>query len=177
MGWFSLLAPFASLLFTAAKAWDVAVPLKDVSYAWAILPILIWVLIAYYRRWEASDRLTELLEPRITLGFDSEKCVRDVYFSNGELARYVGVIVTGPKEVSISNVSVFLHSVEYIDEDNRSTRIDIEGAPVLELTRSGGPVVAHNPKTLHAGREAQVNVLNCTSSPYRQIFTFVRQSN
>jgi hypothetical protein len=44
------LAPILSISFTAAKAFDVTVHLRDISYAWALLPILLWVIVAYVRR-------------------------------------------------------------------------------------------------------------------------------
>ena len=51
----SIVAPLASLSFTALKAfgaegWNFA----SASYAWALLPILVWVSVAYARRWSAS---------------------------------------------------------------------------------------------------------------------------
>jgi hypothetical protein len=45
-----LAAPLLSITFTLAKAFDVSINLRDVSYAWALLPLLIWVLVAYVRR-------------------------------------------------------------------------------------------------------------------------------
>jgi hypothetical protein len=44
------LAPILSIGFTAAKAFDVTVHLRDISYTWALLPILLWVIVAYVRR-------------------------------------------------------------------------------------------------------------------------------
>ncbi len=44
------LAPILSISFTAVKAFDVTVHLRDISYAWALLPILLWVIVAYVRR-------------------------------------------------------------------------------------------------------------------------------
>lgn len=44
-------APLASLAFTIVKYQGVkTIPLQDLSYAWAFLPLLIWVCIAYVRR-------------------------------------------------------------------------------------------------------------------------------
>jgi len=52
----SVIAPLLSILFTIAKwqEWKV-VDLKEVSYAWALLPLTIWFLIAYIRRWQRSN--------------------------------------------------------------------------------------------------------------------------
>jgi hypothetical protein len=43
-------APLLSIGFTVLKASDTFPNLRDISYAWALLPILIWVLVAYVRR-------------------------------------------------------------------------------------------------------------------------------
>ena len=43
-------APLLSIGFTLAKAFDLAINLREVSFAWALLPLLIWVLVAYVRR-------------------------------------------------------------------------------------------------------------------------------
>jgi hypothetical protein len=45
-----LAAPLLSIGFTVLKASDAIPNLRDTSYAWALLPILIWVLAAYVRR-------------------------------------------------------------------------------------------------------------------------------
>ena len=52
----SVIAPILSILFVLAKAveWPVKETLKELSYAWALLPITIWFLIAYIRRWNKS---------------------------------------------------------------------------------------------------------------------------
>lgn len=43
-------APVLSIGFTIAKALDLTIHLRDISYAWALLPILLWVIVAYIRR-------------------------------------------------------------------------------------------------------------------------------
>lgn len=52
----SLLAPTLSILYTAGLAWQW--PLmgawKDLSYAWAFVPLLILAIVAYIRRWKYS---------------------------------------------------------------------------------------------------------------------------
>ena len=45
------IAPLLSVGFTLAKAFDLSVNLRGVSYAWALLPIALWVTVAYVRRW------------------------------------------------------------------------------------------------------------------------------
>jgi hypothetical protein len=49
-----VLAPVLSLAFTVAKALNLTVGLQDISYAWALLPLLLWVIAAYVRRWLIS---------------------------------------------------------------------------------------------------------------------------
>ena len=44
------IAPILSIGFTAAKAFDATIHLRNVSYAWGLLPILLWVIVAYVRR-------------------------------------------------------------------------------------------------------------------------------
>jgi hypothetical protein len=44
------LAPLLSIGFTLTKALDLAINLREVSYAWGLLPILLWVIVAYVRR-------------------------------------------------------------------------------------------------------------------------------
>lgn len=53
------IAPILSIGFTAAKALDLNIAIRDVSYAWAILPLLIWLLIAYLRRHAKYGELEE----------------------------------------------------------------------------------------------------------------------
>lgn len=44
------IAPLLSIGFTVAKAFDLAINLRHVSYAWGLLPILGWVIVAYVRQ-------------------------------------------------------------------------------------------------------------------------------
>jgi hypothetical protein len=44
------IAPILSIAFTFAKALDLTIHLRDVSYAWGLIPILLWVVVAYVRR-------------------------------------------------------------------------------------------------------------------------------
>ena len=54
----SITAPFLSLAFTITKIFEVPIMgFREVSYAWASLPLLIWVFIAYVRRWLKSKSL------------------------------------------------------------------------------------------------------------------------
>ena len=54
-----LLAPLLSICFTVLKALDVpiATDLRQISYAWAFLPLLLWLFIAYVRRWAAHTEM------------------------------------------------------------------------------------------------------------------------
>jgi hypothetical protein len=54
-----LLAPLLSICFTVLKALDVpiATELRQISYAWAFLPLLLWLFIAYVRRWAAHTEM------------------------------------------------------------------------------------------------------------------------
>jgi hypothetical protein len=49
-----VLAPVLSVAFTFAKALNLTAGLRDISYAWALLPLLLWVFAAYIRRWLIS---------------------------------------------------------------------------------------------------------------------------
>jgi hypothetical protein len=57
-----------SIAFTVAKALDVPAlsHQRDISYAWALAPLLIWVLVAYVRRRAHSLNLT----PKLKCTFD-----------------------------------------------------------------------------------------------------------
>src|ERR1700730_18604648 len=44
------IAPLLSIGFTVSKAFDAIPNLREISYAWGLLPILLWVLVAYARR-------------------------------------------------------------------------------------------------------------------------------
>lgn len=56
---FSVLAPTLSILYTAGKVWEwpVTDAWKELSYAWALAPILLLAFVAYYRRWRYSRSL------------------------------------------------------------------------------------------------------------------------
>jgi hypothetical protein len=45
-----VIAPILSVGFTTAKALNLSVGLQQISYAWALMPLLLWVLVAYVRR-------------------------------------------------------------------------------------------------------------------------------
>lgn len=47
------IAPLVSIGFTLAKAYNLNVSLQGVSYAWALLPLVVWLAVAYIRRWLA----------------------------------------------------------------------------------------------------------------------------
>ncbi len=57
-------APILSISFTVAKAAGLQLGLQHVSYAWALGPILLWVLVAYVRRCLAMKRLDRNVWPR-----------------------------------------------------------------------------------------------------------------
>ena len=58
-------APVLSIDFTIAKALDLHIGLENISYAWGLLPLSLWVLIACWRRWLVS-RIT--VPVHLTLG-------------------------------------------------------------------------------------------------------------
>ncbi len=67
VGW---TAPTLSILFTVAKwqEWQVvSIDLREVSYAWAFAPLMVWFFIAYARRWEHSRDLEGANQPRINI--------------------------------------------------------------------------------------------------------------
>jgi hypothetical protein len=68
-----LIAAPLSIAFTVAKALDVEAltHLREVSYAWAIAPLLIWVFVAYVRR--RSRSLPPTL--KLTFGMGEPGCV------------------------------------------------------------------------------------------------------
>jgi hypothetical protein len=51
------IAPILSIGFTIAKATEVHVSLRDISYAWAFAPLLVWLFMAYLKRWRACREL------------------------------------------------------------------------------------------------------------------------
>ena len=65
-----LAAPLLSLAFTFSKAWGVEViSLQEISYAWALLPIVVWLLIAYTRRRAEHLKMIE--------AYQTSKLIRD----------------------------------------------------------------------------------------------------
>lgn len=56
-----VIAPTLSIGFALAKAFEILPNLREVSYLWALVPILGWVLVAYVRRWLAHAALSERL--------------------------------------------------------------------------------------------------------------------
>lgn len=53
-----LLAPGLSISYTLLKAFEVDLKgLKELSYAWALLPLLVWVLMAYISRFRSYNEL------------------------------------------------------------------------------------------------------------------------
>jgi hypothetical protein len=55
----SLFAPLLSIAFTIAKPFDAVSILRDISYASELLPITIWLLVAYTHRLSAFDEAIE----------------------------------------------------------------------------------------------------------------------
>lgn len=56
----SILSPLLSIAFTIAKIFDAVPILRHVDYGWAFLPLTIWLLVAYVRRWSAFQDQIEL---------------------------------------------------------------------------------------------------------------------
>jgi len=66
---FKALGLFSWLLsgiFTIAKIYDAVSWLRHIDYAWALLPITVWLLVAYYRRWTAYQDQVEAPRPPAT---------------------------------------------------------------------------------------------------------------
>src|ERR1700730_9732711 len=59
----SIIAPFLSIAFTVAKIFDVVPQLRHVDYAWAFVPITLWLAVAYVRRWTAFQDQVEAPRP------------------------------------------------------------------------------------------------------------------
>ena len=53
-------SPLLSIAFTIAKIFDAVPILRHVDYGWAFLPLTIWLLVAYVRRWSAFQDQIEL---------------------------------------------------------------------------------------------------------------------
>ena len=78
-----IFAPLLSIAFTIAKAFDMPElsHLREISYAWALAPLLLWVFIAYVRR--RSHTLQSSL--KLSFGMNEAGCVRrDVTFHAGD---------------------------------------------------------------------------------------------
>jgi hypothetical protein len=56
----SIFSPLLSIAFTVAKIFDAVPILRHVDYGWAFLPLTIWLLVAYVRRWSAFQDQIEL---------------------------------------------------------------------------------------------------------------------
>jgi hypothetical protein len=61
----SIFSTLLSIAFTIAKIFDAVAILCHVDYGWAFLPLTIWLLVAYVRRWSAFQDQIEL--PRAPL--------------------------------------------------------------------------------------------------------------
>ncbi len=76
----SVIAPLLSIAFTLAKAVDMPElsHLREISYAWAFAPIIVWLLIAYVRRHSQAQTLQATLVPKLKCSFDMNEpgCVR-----------------------------------------------------------------------------------------------------
>jgi len=81
-------APILSISFTVAKAAGLQLGLQHVSYAWALGPILLWVLVAYVRRCLFSYKLEDATRDEATrqerLAALSSIRQRGVQIRNGE---------------------------------------------------------------------------------------------
>ncbi|MEX2149845.1 MAG: hypothetical protein WD793_06505 [Steroidobacteraceae bacterium] len=157
--------PFAAYLITHGLGL-LGVPIGISTFAYVVLAIaglFGFLLVHLFRRLHETEIL---IEPKLHLGFDKAKCIRDVHFPYGGMSRFVSVTVSGQEHISIPDTCVYLHSVELICEDGSIERVDIEGSPPLEWAQSPGHVVAYDPRTLHSGRESLINVLRCTDKPY-----------
>jgi hypothetical protein len=56
----SIFSALLSIAFTIAKIFDAVPILRRVDYGWAFLPLTIWLLVAYVRRWSAFQDQIEL---------------------------------------------------------------------------------------------------------------------
>ena len=65
-GLVSLLAPLLSIAFTVAKALDMEWlgHLRELSYAWAFVPLTLWIFVAYVRR-RAADLKRNASSPAV----------------------------------------------------------------------------------------------------------------
>ncbi len=83
-----IFAPILSISFTVAKAAGLQLGLQHVSYAWALGPILLWVLVAYVRRCLFSYKLEDATRDEATrqerLAALSSIRQRGVQIRNGE---------------------------------------------------------------------------------------------
>lgn len=143
-------APVLSIIFTIAKALNLKVGLENVSYAWALLPLLLWVLVAYVRRWLLSyslkvenrgqaDRIVawmeapsdDLIAP-LVLQNNSDQLVYDlvatVTTAGGarlEIHSFVGQLPPGRSEYSIEHPGHGMHkrfSIEIAFEDSNGKK-------------------------------------------------------
>jgi len=62
----SFIVPALSALGAALRFFEVPV-VKDFSYAWALLPLTVWVVIAYFRRWRYSKELEQKQQSRLKI--------------------------------------------------------------------------------------------------------------
>jgi hypothetical protein len=62
----SIVAPLLSIAVSLVKAFDLG--FANISYAWALVPITVWMLVAYWRRLIYSEDLEIRLIPKISVG-------------------------------------------------------------------------------------------------------------
>jgi hypothetical protein len=100
----SIIAPLLSIAFTLAKALDMSAlrHIPDISYAWALAPLLLWVFVAYVRR--RSHTLQSRL--KFAAGPNEPGCIRrdvDWHASSGTVtATWFKLKVSA---VGVSNVT------------------------------------------------------------------------
>lgn len=68
-------APLLSISYTLAKALGspALIDLEDLSYVWALLPVTVWFIIAYVRRWKYSKIIEGAMEPKLIVNWRSSK--------------------------------------------------------------------------------------------------------
>lgn len=120
----SVLAPLLSISYTLAKLWGIdLMGIQELSYTWAFLPLLIWVLIAYTRKWRAFHELEEKQKPRLEIVFKNE----EPYFQDDQLFlpgkngkakyRFYRIRIISRLGTYAEGVEVKVSEIRYKDED------------------------------------------------------------
>ncbi len=111
---YGAIGPFLSAIYWFYKWLGEPPPMiKDLSWAWGMVPLLILVIVAYVRRWLAFKELAQQLEPEINLMFEPGSFCEHISENHFDRYRTFCVILKNKSlSVKLTNCHVDLMSFE-----------------------------------------------------------------